>query len=158
MELVIIVAHDRNLVIGKDGALPWRLPEDLKHFKATTSGFPILMGRGVFEEIGCKPLPGRRNVVLSSGKYDNVEVCATIDEAIEILACEPKVFVIGGGQIYKQMINMCAYMYVTLVHGEFEGDVYFPEYRKDIGSKWILSAEKNGDTFDLLEYKRADLT
>ncbi|MCC5926138.1 MAG: dihydrofolate reductase [Bacteroidetes bacterium] len=154
MELHLIVAHDRNLVIGNDGKLPWHLPEDLKHFKSVTMGSPILMGRGVFEEIGCKPLPGRRNIVLTSRHYNNVEVYASIDEALRKLSDESRVFVIGGGQVYSQMISMCTYMYVTLVHGDFKGDVFFPEYRDDIGTKWRLTRSTPGDKFDLLEYQR----
>lgn len=154
MELVLIVAHDHNLVIGNKGKLPWHLPEDLKHFKRVTMGYPILMGRGVFEEIGTKPLPGRRNVVLTSGHYDQVETYSSVTDALEHLSAEEKVFVIGGGQIYRALIDQCSYMYVTLVHGNHEGDVYFPEYRGDIGRVWGLVTRYTTDAFDLLEYKR----
>lgn len=153
-ELVLIVAHDQQLLIGKNGALPWRIPEDLKHFKRITTGYPILMGRGVYEEIGCKPLPNRRNIVLTSRNYDNVEVYRDIPQALKSLSAEPKVFVIGGAQIYRQLIDQCSYMYVTLVQGAYEGDVYFPEYRMDIGTKWGLVSEEKHDSFSFLEYKR----
>lgn len=153
-ELVLIVAHDRNLLIGNKGALPWHIPEDLKHFKRITTGHPILMGRGVFEEVGCKPLPNRRNVILTSKNFDNVEVYRTIPEALQALSHEARVFVIGGAQIYSQLINECSYMYVTYIHDEYKGDVFFPEYRNEIGSTWELVAEQNQDNYSFLEYKR----
>jgi dihydrofolate reductase len=97
MKLSIIVAHDPNLVIGKDGELPWHFSEDLKFFKKTTMGAPILMGRGVFEELNEKPLPGRENVVLSRSKsYDHVPTFKSIDEALEYLSDREQVFIIGG--------------------------------------------------------------
>ena len=84
MKIIVIAAHDPNLVIGNNGALPWHFSEDLKHFKKTTSGFPILMGRGVFEELGSKPLPNRQNIVLSTTRnYDNVACYTSLEQAIE---------------------------------------------------------------------------
>lgn len=154
MKLHLIAAHDDNLVIGNQGKLPWRLPEDLKHFKSTTMGYPILMGRGVFEEIGEKPLPGRRNVVLSRKKWDNIESYSDIRSALEALSSEVVVFLIGGGQIYSQMIDLCDKMYITEVHGSFEGDVYFPEYRDQIGKKWIEVSRESSSTHSFVEYIR----
>lgn len=154
MKLHLIAAHDDNLVIGNQGKLPWRLPEDLKHFKSTTMGHPILMGRGVFEEIGEKPLPGRRNVVLSRKKWDNIESYSDIRSALEALSSEVVVFLIGGGQIYSQMIDLCDKMYITEVHGSFEGDVYFPEYRDQIGKKWIEVSRESNSTHSFVEYIR----
>ena len=123
---IIIVAHDKNLVIGKDGALPWRIPDDLKHFKQTTLGFPLLMGRGVFEELGCKPLPGRENFVLTSRSYDNVTCFKSIPEALEALDSYNQFFIIGGGKIYSQMLDLADEMIVTEVHDSYEGDTFFP--------------------------------
>lgn len=154
MKLHLIAAHDDNLLIGSQGKLPWRLPEDLKHFKALTMGHPILMGRGVFEEIGEKPLPGRRNVVLSRKTWDSVESYSQIDMALGALSDEPVVFLIGGGQIYKEMINLCDKMYITEVHGSFSGDVYFPEYRHEIGKKWLEVSRENYSSFSFVEYIR----
>lgn len=154
MELVLIVAHDKNLVIGNKGELPWRIPEDLKHFKKTTMGSPILMGRGVFDEIGRKPLPGRRNVVLSSQSFEGAEVYSSTEQALKALENEQKVFVIGGGQVYRQLLDKCVYMYVTEVHGEYEGDVFFPEYRHEIGRNWLEVARGDYPQFSFIEYKR----
>ena len=152
MKLHLIAAHDDNLVIGYQGKLPWRLPEDLKHFKATTIGHPILMGRGVFEEIGEKPLPGRRNVVLSRKSWNNVESHSDINKALEALSNESVVFLIGGGQIYSQMIDLCEKMYITEVHGTFNGDVFFPEYRDQLGKKWIEISREDYPTHSFVEY------
>jgi dihydrofolate reductase len=156
MRLILIAAHDENLVIGLDGKLPWHLPEDLKHFKKITMGCPILMGRGVYEEIGKKPLPGRRNVVLSSSEWDNVECYKSVNEALEALQNEEKVFLIGGGQIYEQLINKCDYMYITEVNGAHNGDVFFPEYRNDIGKKWQEVSSDSHTGFNFVEYRRID--
>lgn len=154
MRLHLIAAHDQNLVIGKDGKLPWHIPEDLKHFKTVTMGRPILMGRGVFEEIGFKPLPGRKNVVLSSRKWDNIISFDNIPAALEYLQYEEIVFLIGGGEIYRQLIDKCDYMYITLIHDRFEGDVHFPEYRNEIGKTWKEVSRDNREGFSFCEYQR----
>src|SRR5690625_6086602 len=91
MKLIIVAAHDPNLAIGKDGTLPWYYPEDLKFFKKTTIGSPVLMGRGVFEELNEKPLPGRRNIVLSRTRtYSGTESFPSIQEALEALSGEER--------------------------------------------------------------------
>lgn len=102
----IVAAHDPNLVIGKEGGLPWRYPEDLKHFKKTTLGHTIIMGRGVFEELNEIPLPGRTNVVLSTTRsYENVDSYDSLKEALN--ACdEDEVFIIGGGVLYRDALDI----------------------------------------------------
>ncbi len=152
MKLYLIAAHDDNLVIGYQGKLPWRLPEDLKHFKSVTMGHPILMGRGVFEEIGEKPLPGRRNVILSRKSWNHVESYSDIHSALDALSQEDVVFLIGGGQIYAQMIDQCDKMFITEVKGSYPGDVYFPEYRDQIGNKWKQVSRDDYPTFSFVEY------
>lgn len=154
MRLVLIVAHDEALVIGNKGALPWRLPEDLKHFRKTTMGHPILMGRGVWEELGGKPLPGRRNVVVSSRNWPGVEVYPSVDAALEALHSEPIVFVIGGAQLYASMMPMIDEMIITEVDGIHEGDVHFPEYRDDIGTVWSPVGRESGDGVSFVRYER----
>lgn len=156
MKLVIIVAHDRNLVIGKDGKLPWHIPEDLKHFKKTTSGYPVLMGRGVFEELGEKPLPNRKNVVLTSRSYDHVAHFDSIEKALHHLRDEPVVFIIGGGEIYRQMLPMADKMIITEVHENYEGDTFFPEYRPDIGKTWLETSREDHNGYSFVEYERRE--
>jgi dihydrofolate reductase len=125
--LIAIVAMSSNRVIGKDGTLPWHIPADLKFFKKTTLGHPILMGRKTFDSIG-KPLPGRRNIVLSRTMppREGVEVIRTIDE----LQCadDEQVFLIGGAQLFESMLPQCAGMYLTFIEQAYEGDVIFPAF------------------------------
>ncbi|HKK44400.1 MAG TPA: dihydrofolate reductase [Balneolaceae bacterium] len=137
MTLAAIVAHDPQLVIGKEGALPWHYPEDLRYFKQTTMGHPIIMGRKVFEGLSEKPLPGRENIVLSrSRKYEHVPTFSSLDEALEYVKNEEIVFLIGGGEIYKQFLFRVDKLYVTEIHRAYEGDTFFPEYRDQIGKIW----------------------
>src|SRR6056297_1668181 len=155
MKLILIAAHDPNLVIGKDGELPWHYPEDLKFFKRTTMGCPLLMGRVVFEELNEKPLPGRENVVLSrSKKYDHVPTFSAIDDALNYLGDHDKIFVIGGGKIYEQMIGLADQLIITEIKEEYEGDTIFPEYRNDIDSVWSETWRESHEEFDFVKYER----
>jgi dihydrofolate reductase len=154
MRLVLIVAHDQALVIGNKGVLPWRLPEDLRHFKTTTMGHPILMGRGVWEELGEKPLPGRLNIVVSSKTWPNVLSFSSVDLALEHLRDEPLVFVIGGAKLYASMLSRIDEMMITEVEGVHEGDVHFPEYRHDIGTVWMETSRTPGVGLSFVSYGR----
>ncbi|WP_018126295.1 dihydrofolate reductase [Balneola vulgaris] len=157
MILTIVVAHDPNLVIGKEGGLPWRYPEDLKHFKKTTLGGTMIMGRGVFEELNEIPLPGRKNIVLSTTKtYDNIDTFTSLEAALESLN-EEEVFIIGGGVLYRQAIKMADKMVVTQIKKEYDGDTYFPEYRNEVGKVWLEVSRDETDDLIFLEYKRAEL-
>lgn len=129
----IVVARSRNGVIGRDGDMPWRLPSDLKHFKAATLGAPVIMGRRTFQSIG-RPLPGRANIVVSRSGYEaeGVDVVATLEEAVgraTALAAETgadKISVIGGGEIYRQAMAFADELLITEVEAEIEGDTVFP--------------------------------
>ena len=155
MKCTIIVAHDPNLVIGKDGSLPWHYSEDLKFFKRTTMGAPLLMGRVVFEELNEKPLPGRENVVLSRSKsYDHVKTFRSIDDALKYLSDREEVFVIGGGEIYKQMIEIVDELVVTEIKKEYEGDTFLIDYRKDIGTVWEEVWREEHEEFSFVRYRR----
>lgn len=137
MTLAIIVAHDPNLVIGKEGGLPWHYSDDLKYFKKVTMGHPMLMGRGVFEELDEKPLPGRENVVLSRTRnYDHVSTFSSIEDALDYLEGEEFIFIIGGGEVYRQLLPQTDKLFVTEIRQSYEGDTFFPEYRDDISSVW----------------------
>lgn len=153
MKLAIIAAVAANRVIGKDGQVPWHLPVDLKRFKRITIGHPVLMGRKSWESLG-KPLPGRRNVVLSSAPVKGVEWHATIDEALAALAGEERVFVIGGGVLFAQMLGRADEMYLTLVHRSVEGDVLFPPYEHLLGTEFIETFRESHDEFDFVDYVR----
>ncbi len=155
MTLAAIVAHDPNLVIGKDGDLPWHYSEDLKYFKRTTMGHPLIMGRVVFEELDEKPLPGRENIVLSrSQNYDHVPTFSSFDEALEHVSDEELVFLIGGGEIYRQFLDRVDKLYVTEIHESYEGDTYFPEYREEIGSTWKEIMREDHSNLSFVVYDR----
>jgi len=157
MKLILIAAHDPNLIIGKEGDLPWHYPEDLKFFKKTTMGCPILMGRVVFEELNEKPLPGRENVVLSRSKnYDHVPTFSSIEGALKYLEDHEKVFVIGGGKIYEQLIGRADQLVITEIKKEYEGDTRFPEYREDIGSVWREIWREDHGEFAFVKYRRVE--
>jgi dihydrofolate reductase len=155
MRLIIIAAHDPNLVIGKDGSLPWHYKNDLKFFKKTTMGHPLLMGRIVFEELNEKPLPGRDAIVLSKTKtYGHVPTFSKIPEALEYLKDREKVFVIGGGEIYRQMMEIADELIITEVHQVHDGDTYFPEYRDKISDVWREESRDDYDNLSFVKYER----
>ena len=157
MTLAMIVAHDPNLVIGKGGGLPWHYSEDLKYFKQTTMGHPILMGRTVFEELDEKPLPGRENIVLSrSRNYEHVPTFSSIEKALSYLSDEEIVFCLGGGEVYRQLLPRTDKLFVTEIHQSYEGDTYFPEYRDDIGSTWKEIKREEQEVLSFVVYERLD--
>ncbi|WP_020403102.1 dihydrofolate reductase [Gracilimonas tropica] len=154
MTITLVAAHDPNLVIGKDGGLPWRYPEDLKHFKQTTMGGTIIMGRGVFEELNEIPLPGRKNIVLSTTKtYDNVETFDSLNEALRS-SNEEEVFIIGGGVLYRDAIDVADKMIITEIHKEYNGDTYFPDYRDDIGTVWEETEREDKEDLSFVVYMK----
>jgi dihydrofolate reductase len=129
----LIVAMDRNALIGTDTGLPWRLPADLKRFRAITWGKPIIMGRRTYEHIG-RALPGRANIILSHQPEFQAPGCvlaSSVDSALDsaVKSLEPgsnEVFVIGGSQIYGEFLPRCTRIHLTLVGGDFQGNTYFP--------------------------------
>ncbi len=135
MTVSIIVARSLNHAIGKDNQLLWHLPADLKFFKTTTMGCPVVMGRKTFQSIG-RTLPGRKNVVITRDKNFNSDnqfdilVVGSVDEALVKLHSEKEVFIIGGGEIYQQSMDAVDTIYLTLVNTVIEADVYFPEIDK----------------------------
>lgn len=132
MIISLIVATSLNHGIGKDNQLPWHLPADLKFFKQTTMGCPVVMGRKTFQSIG-RTLPGRKNVVITrdssfngDGKYD-ITLASGLSQALEQLKDEKEVFIIGGGEIFQQSMAIADTIYLTLVNTRIEADVFFPE-------------------------------
>ena len=151
MILSLLVAAAENNVIGKDNQLPWHLPNDLKYFKNLTWGMPILMGRKTFESIG-KPLPGRKSIVITRNKdwqHEHVTTVHSIEEAVQNATAlgVKEVFVIGGAEIFKTSLGTANRIYLTRIHQEFEGDVYFPEVSAAewqlISSRFCQADEKN---------------
>jgi dihydrofolate reductase len=130
MRLSLIAAMDRKHLIGRDNAMPWHLPADLAHFKATTLGKPILMGRKTFESLG-RPLPGRLNIVLSrDNRYDaaGITVVHDLDEAFTAAGDVPELMVIGGASLYETLLARIERMYLTFIDAEFDGDAWFPAW------------------------------
>jgi dihydrofolate reductase len=131
MRLNLIYARAKNGVIGRNNALPWHLPEDLAHFKITTLGCPVIMGRKTWDSLPprFRPLPGRRNLVLTRDAEWNSEGAerhASIASAIESTASTPEVWVIGGAQVYQAALALAKRVVVTEIDAEFEGDAWAP--------------------------------
>ena len=127
MKIAIIAAMGENRAIGFQGKIPWHLPADFKHFKKITMGYPIIEGQKTFESIG-KPLPGRTNIVLTQDPAFKAEGCLvahSFDEALALAGNVDKVFIGGGGQIYKLAMPKTDILYLTKVQGTFEGDAFF---------------------------------
>jgi dihydrofolate reductase len=125
----IIVAVAQNGAIGSNNSLPWHLPDDLKRFKALSLGKPVVMGRRTFDSIG-RPLPGRTNIVVSrqSGRViEGVRVVHSLDEALAAAGAVPEVVVIGGAEIFRQVLPRTDTIHLTRVHAHVDGDVFFPE-------------------------------
>ncbi len=140
--LVGIVAMTRDRVIGRDGTLPWHLPDDLAFFKTTTSGHAMVMGRKTFESIG-RPLPKRQNIVLTrdeSWKHPGVDVIHSVSDLRHAIRWEGDVFIIGGAEIYQVFLPCMDALLITHVHDDFSGDTRFPEYEAEFPqSKVVLS-------------------
>jgi len=143
MIISAIVALSENRVIGKDNAMPWHLPADLRHFKEITLGKPIIMGRKTFLSIG-RALPHRLNVVITSDTDFQAAHCTvvhSIEEAMTAVSGREEIMVIGGRILFEQMLPQVSRLYLTIIHAQFEGDVFFPEIKSD---EW---REVSHDTF-----------
>ncbi len=130
MLISLIVAMANHRVIGRGNAMPWHMPADLRHFKAVTLGKPVVMGRRTFESIG-RPLPGRRNLVISRNpewQAAGVEVVSSLDAALALLADCAEVMIIGGGQLYAEALSRADRLYLTHIDLDVEGDTLFPDY------------------------------
>lgn len=154
--LSIIVATDKQGGIGIENRLPWNLPEDLAHFKNTTIGFPIIMGRKTFDSIG-RPLPGRRNIVISRNPNWNqtgVDVVNSVDHAFAVLDSS-EAFVIGGAQIYEQALPLANKLIVTEIQSEFHCDAFFPAINRQEwqeSSRQNFVSANNGMAYDIVIY------
>ena len=152
MRLIIIAALNRKRVIGRNGKVPWHIPEDLKRLKKLTIGHTLLMGRGTYESLQT-PLPNRRHVVLTSRTLPGVESYETIPEALRALKDQERVFIFGGGEIFAAMLEMADECLLTLVHNDEDGDTYFPPYEHLVGKVFreVRREKKEGYEFVDLE-------
>lgn len=143
--LSLIVAMDKNRVIGLDNEMPWHLPNDLRYFKERTTGHTIIMGRKTFDSLG-RVLPNRKHIVLTRSKRDfpeGVEVIHKIDDIFQYVKenQDEEIFIIGGGELFKLMLPHVDKMYITEIDEEFAGDVYFPFFEE---AEWKLISKKKG--------------
>jgi len=161
-KISIIAAVSDNYVIGKSNKIPWHLSADLKRFKALTTGAALIMGKRTFESLPNGPLPNRKNIVLSSmfneGVREGYFEANSIDDALELCNNFELVFIIGGGAVYKQTLEIADTMYITWVHHEFSGDAFFPEIDfskwEEIERENFEADEKNEYAYSFVKYKR----
>jgi dihydrofolate reductase len=161
-EIVLIAAvAEKNRVIGNDLSLPWHIPEDLKHFKRHTLGHPLVMGRRTFQSLVHQfggPLPNRRNIVLTSRGlvegHPAIETFASAEAALNALVEEEVVFIGGGSQIYAHFLPMPDRLELTLVEGDYEGNVFFPPYEPLIGVLFEITDERPRDGYRFVTYRR----
>lgn len=151
--MTAVVAMTPERVIGRNGGMPWHLPEDLKTFKRLTLGHPVLMGRKTWESIG-RPLPGRQNIVLSRDEAfrpEGAEVVRSLDALADVEFTDPEVMVIGGAAVYGLLLPHIRRIWVSRVHREYEGDTWFPAFEHLFPPPETV--ERHGE-FDLLKYER----
>lgn len=154
--IALIVAVAENRVIGRDGTMPWRIPGELKRFRELTTSNAVIMGRRTYEAIGCQPLPGRLNIIVSRTQRYEGEDCLTagsLEEAIS-LAGERDVFIGGGAGLYEEALAIVDKMYITEVHCEVEGDTWFPEFDASLFEKEVDEEHDGEIPYTYVTYTR----
>jgi dihydrofolate reductase len=161
LRVALVAAVARNGVIGRDNTVPWRIPEDMEHFRAVTMGHPVVMGRRTWGSLPdrFRPLPGRRNVVVTRNpdwSAEGAERAGSIDEALRLLKDEPRVSVIGGGEVYAAALPLADELLLTEIDSEVEGDTYFPRFdRSEVAEESREShVSSNGLPFAFVTYIR----
>lgn len=156
MTLTIIAAMNAERVIGRGGSIPWNIPDDLRRFKQLTTGHTVLMGRKTFESIG-RVLPGRRNVVVSKTPktVDGTEWFDSLDAALTSAERDEEMFIIGGGEIFRQTLERADALLLTIVESGAEGDTYFPPYDHLIPSHFTLRSREQHSGFRYDSYIRS---
>jgi dihydrofolate reductase len=157
MTVSIIVSMSENRVIGKDGRLPWHVPEDVRWFKEKTLGHIVIMGRKTFESIG-KPLPGRQNIILSRNREYRVKgalVVHSLEEALKMVhGSYDELFIIGGETLYRQALQYTHRIYFSLIEGRYEGDTVFPEFCEEEFEEVFKEQHTGNPGFTLLILER----
>jgi len=158
VEKILIATVAENGVIGKDGDIPWHIPEDLQHFKQKTTGNTVVMGRKTYQSLpdSFTPLPDRENIVLTRSDFqpgdDSVKVANSLEDAWEKSSNE-KVFIIGGAGVYRQIIEEADKMVLTEIYEEYDGDTFFPDYNKD---NWAEKSREDHENFSFVTYRRRE--
>lgn len=147
--LSIIVAVAENGIIGDKNALLWNIKEDMRRFRTTTTGHPVVMGRKTFESIG-RPLPKRTNVVITRGdcEFEGCEMVHSLEEALAKFSQDEEIFIIGGAQIYSQALPLADKLYLTIVHRNYEGDTSFPEIDMSEWRELCREEFERGEEYD----------
>ena len=153
MKIALIAALTRDRVIGKDGKLPWHIPDDLKRFRRLTTGHAVVMGRKTFEALG-KPLPQRRNIVITSRQIPGIETYRSLPNALKALAGEERIFIIGGGQLFAQALEVADELFLTIVDSSADGDTFFPPYEHLIGTRFRPVVHTEGKGYIFEDYAR----
>lgn len=166
--LSLIVAVSQDGAIGRNNELLWHISEDLKYFKSTTTGHPVIMGRNTYESIG-RPLPGRRNIVLTTGELEvpaiknpqttSLEVVRSLDQVLEMTRGDEEFFVMGGGMLYNATFAQADYLYLTRIYAAAEdADTFFPDVKEEewdmVRQGEMLHDEENNIEFQFIVYKR----
>jgi len=161
MKIAMIAAMANNRVIGLDNDMPWHLPDDLKFFKAMTTGKPVIMGRKTFESIGSRPLPNRPNFVISRQADFNAEgvnVFSSVDGALAELVDAEEVIIMGGGQLYNEMLPKADKLYLTQIDANINGDTFFPDWTKmqwqEVAREHHAIDERHQYAFDFVTLQR----
>ncbi|WP_240374487.1 dihydrofolate reductase [Bacillus piscicola] len=148
--IAFVVAMDKNRVIGNNNDIPWHLPADLRHFKEVTTGHPIVMGRKTYESIG-RPLPGRRNIIMTGNRdyqAPGCDIVSTVEEVLDISKTQ-ETHVIGGETLFEQFFPHAEKLYLTIIHDAFTGDTFFPKFDEE---EWNVVDRKEGPTDDKNKY------
>ncbi len=153
MKLIIIAAIARNRVIGKNGKLPWHIPEDLARFKQLTTGHTVIMGRKTYDSLD-NPLPNRTIIVITSRAINGIKSYPSLEYALQAFKNEQEVFVIGGGRVFADTLRLADELRLTLVDKDVEGDTYFPPYQEFLHSHFQLVQEQRFAGFSFLDYER----
>ncbi len=159
----LIAGMARGRVIGVENTLPWHLPDDMKHFKQTTLGKPVIVGRKTFESIG-KPLPGRKNIIVTRDKHfqqAGCDIANSLEQAIQLAGDVPEIMIIGGAEIYRLALPLATKMYLTFIDITINGDAFFPEWNN---AEWqettrqdFTSMSPDKPSFSIVEFEKAPL-
>ena len=161
MRVSLVAAVARNGVIGRDGVLPWHLPEDMARFRELTTGHPVVMGRRTWESLPdrFRPLPGRRNVVVTRNAEwgaEGAERAGSLDDALDLLAGAPQVFVVGGAELFASALPLADELLLTEIDAEAEGDTFFPRYDEAAFEEASREPRSSADgtPFSFVTYRR----
>lgn len=160
MEIVLIAAMASNRVIGKNNTIPWHIPEELRHFKTTTMGWPLIMGRKTHQSIGF-PLPGRKNIVITRDQTLAIKGCTvvhSVDDAIASCDSADRVFILGGEDIFRQTLPISDTILLTILDRAVDGDTFFPQFSLNQFQETDRKRVEGDDPYTIYTYRRVEQT